>query len=192
MLQLLFLDESPTATPSTSTSPAPLPGGNPSTAVLTWGEALAALGITAAVILLIGLGLLLTRRTASVRSWIALSLVAGLVLFCVLAFAIDDPSARSTLIGALGAAVGSVIAFYFTSKATEQTHQLLAATMGTESIPDLSNLSEAKAKERLGTTSLQLVTALDSPAPDNLTVTKQDPIAGTTAPKGASVFVTYG
>ncbi|MFG2820944.1 PASTA domain-containing protein [Kitasatospora sp. NPDC048365] len=151
------------------------------------------MGITAAVILLIGLGLLLARRPVTVRSWLALMLVAGLLLFSVLSFAVNDSATRGTLLGAVGAVVGTVVAFYFTSKTTEQTNQLLAATVGTESVPDLSNLSEAQAKEKLGATSLRLVTAPTSQPPSGTaTVTGQEPIAGTVVPKGASIFVTYG
>src|SRR5450631_855744 len=36
-----------------------------------------------------------------VRSWIAISLVIGLLLFCALTFAVPDTALRSTLIGAL-------------------------------------------------------------------------------------------
>ncbi|WP_143094155.1 hypothetical protein [Streptacidiphilus jiangxiensis] len=50
-----------------------------------------------------------------VRSWIALSLIAGLLLYFGLAFAVDGPTLRSTLAGAVGAAVGSTTAYYFSS-----------------------------------------------------------------------------
>src|ERR1035437_5369160 len=47
-----------------------------------------------------------------VRSWIAVSLVIGLLLFCALTFAIEDQTVRSTLIGGLTASAGSAMAYY--------------------------------------------------------------------------------
>jgi Putative Ig domain len=55
-----------------------------------------------------------------IRSWIAISLVMGLLVFCATAFLIDDASLRSTLYGGLIASVGAAIAFYFSSKGADQ------------------------------------------------------------------------
>jgi hypothetical protein len=56
-----------------------------------------------------------------IRSWIAISLVMGLPVFCATAFLINDASLRSTLYGGLIASVGAAIAFYFSSKAADQS-----------------------------------------------------------------------
>lgn len=55
-----------------------------------------------------------------VRSWIAISLVMGLLVFCATAFLINDASLRSTLFGGLIASVGAAVAFYFSSKGADQ------------------------------------------------------------------------
>jgi hypothetical protein len=65
-----------------------------------------------------------------VRSWIAISLVMGLLVFCATAFLIDDPSLRSTLYGGLIASVGAAVAFYFSSKGADQARSdILNATL---------------------------------------------------------------
>ena len=56
-----------------------------------------------------------------IRSWVALSLVLGLLAFCAVAFAIGDKASRSALLGALTASVGAAIAFYFSQRASEAT-----------------------------------------------------------------------
>ena len=55
-----------------------------------------------------------------VRSWLAVSLVFGLLAFCAAAFWIDDPQLRNTLIGGLVASAGAATAFYFSSKGADQ------------------------------------------------------------------------
>ena len=56
-----------------------------------------------------------------IRSWIAISLVLGLLAFCAAAFLITDTTLRSTLFGGLIASVGAAIAFYFSSSAADKT-----------------------------------------------------------------------
>jgi hypothetical protein len=55
-----------------------------------------------------------------VRSWIAISLVMGLLVFCGAAFLVDDMTLRSTLLGGLVSSVGGAVAFYFSSKTADQ------------------------------------------------------------------------
>lgn len=55
-----------------------------------------------------------------IRSWIAITLVLALVVFCAGAFLIDDANLRSTLFGGLIASVGAAVAFYFSSKNADQ------------------------------------------------------------------------
>ncbi|WP_165845641.1 PASTA domain-containing protein [Streptacidiphilus pinicola] len=136
-------------------------------------------------------------KESVVRSWIALSLVTGLLIFCAVAFAIDDSPLRSTLMGALAAAVGSATAFYFSSKSTEQAQQaqkdLVNATVGTETVPKLVGSTQEKAAQALGTTSLKLVTAQSSMPPGGeKVVATQDPVEGAEVVKNTPVTVTYG
>lgn len=55
-----------------------------------------------------------------IRSWIAISLVMGLLVFCAAAFLVEESSLRSTLFGGLIASVSAAVAFYFSSKSADQ------------------------------------------------------------------------
>ncbi|MGN6377484.1 MAG: Ig domain-containing protein [Gaiellales bacterium] len=55
-----------------------------------------------------------------VRSWIAIALVLGLLVFCATSFVVGDSALRSTLFGGLVASVGAAVAFYFSSKSADQ------------------------------------------------------------------------
>ncbi len=65
-----------------------------------------------------------------IRSWIAISLVMGLVVFCAAAFLIDDSSLRSTLFGGLVTAVGAAVAFYFSAQAADQARTDVLSALG--------------------------------------------------------------
>ncbi len=54
-----------------------------------------------------------------VRSWLAVSLVLGLLSTCAAAFEINDPQLRNTLLGGLVASTGAATAFYFSSKGAD-------------------------------------------------------------------------
>jgi hypothetical protein len=54
-----------------------------------------------------------------VRSWLAITLVLGLLTTCAAAFEIDDPQLRNTLLGGLVASAGAAVAFYFSSKGAD-------------------------------------------------------------------------
>jgi PASTA domain len=126
-----------------------------------------------------------------VRSWIAISLVIGLLLFCALTFAVPDTTLRSTLIGALTASVGSAIAYYFSTKSAEQARQDLMTTIaGSEVVPDLHGMNAATAATTLGKTSLKLEINPPGSKDPTATVLSQNPNRGVSAPKGSSVQVT--
>ena len=167
---------------------------------LSWGEALAVVGIVAGAIVVIGFVVILARRVGGkdpeqsvVRSWIALILVAGLVLFCAVTFAINDPNLRSTVFGGLTASVGAAVAFYFSSKASDQARKdILSATFGTETVPNLSKMTEADATTTLGKTSLKLQVSPDSSKDADAVVTTQQPPKDSVVTKGSTVVVTLG
>ncbi|MFB7510457.1 PASTA domain-containing protein [Streptomyces broussonetiae] len=171
--------------------------------MISWGHIQVLLWLFLGALALIGVVLVIARycvpsRSASadgiVRSWIALALVAGLLVFCAVAFAVRDANLRSTLIGALAAAAGSTIAFYFSGKHAEEARQdvLSAAFGGQEVVPDLTECTEQQASEILGKTSLQLDLAPGSgPSAPPATITGQDPARGSTAPRGTTVKVTF-
>lgn len=167
---------------------------------LSWGQTLAIIGIIAGVIVVIGVVVIIARSVGGkdpeqsvVRSWLALTLVAGLVLFCAVTFAINDPNLRSTVFGGLTASVGAAVAFYFSSKGSDQARKdILNATFGTETVPDLSNKNEADATATLGKTSLKLEVSADSSKADNAVVKTQLPPKDSVVRRGSSVVVTLG
>jgi hypothetical protein len=99
------------------------------------------LGILAAgVVVIVGRKTLpsdATRQRAStipsepaslIRSWIAIALVIGLLIFCGAAFLVDNETLRSTLTGGLVASVGAAVAFYFSSKSADQARTDILGT----------------------------------------------------------------
>jgi hypothetical protein len=166
---------------------------------LSWRETLAVLGIVAVTVLLIGFLVIVARSRVGgkdpaqsvVRSWIALTLVAGLVLFCAVTFAINDPNLQNTIFGGLTASVGAALAFYFSSKSSDQARQdILNATFGTETVPDLTGRTEDQATALLGKTSLKLEVSPGSSTAANATVGSQQPPKDSVVRKGSSVVVT--
>src|SRR5215471_4418464 len=119
--------------------------GTTSQSTLSWGETVLGMSITAGVIIAIGLIVVFARSRDTgqsadtgqskdtgqsvVRSWIALAQVAGLVLFCAVTLAINAPDLRSTLFGGLTTSVGAAVAFYFSSKASDQARQDILQAM---------------------------------------------------------------
>ncbi len=166
---------------------------------LSWRQTLAVLGIIAITVLLIGLLVIFARSRVEsndptqsvVRSWIALTLVAGLVLFCAVTFAINDPDLQNTIFGGLTASVGAAIAFYFSSKSSDQARQdILNATFGTETVPALKGLTEDEATGLLGKTSLKLEVSPGSSTAADVKVESQQPPQNSVVRKGSSVVVT--
>jgi hypothetical protein len=165
---------------------------------LSWGQVLTLVGIIAGTIVVIGVVVIIARSTGGkdpeqsvVRSWLALILVAGLVLFCAVTFAINDSNLRSTVFGGLTASVGAAVAFYFSSKGADQARKdILSAAFGTETVPDLSNKTEADATAALGKTSLKLEVSPDSSGVDNAVIKTQRPPKDSVVTKGSSVVVT--
>src|SRR3954469_23253868 len=133
-------------------------------------------------------------RAGLVRSWIAISLVLGLLVFCAASLAIGDSALRSTLVGALAAAVGAAIAFYFSAHQADQSRQdLLTAAAGTVTVPEITDLTLAKASALLAKTSLRLLIDPASSAladDDRSHVATQDPDPGTEARRGSTVRIT--
>jgi FtsH-binding integral membrane protein len=169
---------------------------------LTWGQTLVVMAAVLLGVLLVGLIVILGRsrgsrkdpRASLVRSWIAISLVLGLLLFCASAFAVADASLRSTLVGALAAAVGTAIAFYFSSHQADQARRdLLTATVGSVTVPKITGVTLARALATLAKTSLLLQVDPASAAfaeDDQVMVASQDPNPDVQAQPGSAVRVT--
>jgi len=184
-------------------------------ATLSHSDFLLVLGLTVAAILLSGLVVILGRKVLSpkttsavtapaqqdgdggpdatiIRSWLAIALVTGLLLFCAAAFAIDDESLRSTLIGGLVASASAAVAFYFSSKSSDQARSdILSAALGTVEVPNLVGMTVAQAKAVMATTSLSL--RIDpSTAVDTATVKSQMPAANSSMRAGGVVVIEAG
>ena len=166
---------------------------------LSFLQMLAVLGIAAGAIIVAGLIVLWGRTVMKtggetdqslVRSWLALTLVIGLVLFCGVALFLNDTNLRSVLIGGLTASAGTAIAFYFSSKSADQARQdILKVTFGTETVPDLEGCTREKALGQLGQTSLQLVVDPASSTAADATVVSQIPLKDSQVLKGSQVVV---
>jgi uncharacterized iron-regulated membrane protein len=166
---------------------------------LSFLQMLAVLGIAAGAIIVAGLIVLWGRTVMKtsgetdqslVRSWLALTLVIGLVLFCGVSLFLSDTNLRSVLIGGLTASAGTAIAFYFSSKSADQARQdILKVTFGSETVPDLKGCTREKALGRLGQTSLQLVVDPASSTADDATVVSQTPVKDSQVLKGSQVVV---
>jgi hypothetical protein len=105
-----------------------------------WLFLVVAVGVLlAGVVVIVGRSLLdkgqSDQPASLIRSWIAISLVLGLLAFCAAAFLISDTTLRSTLFGGLIASVSAAVAFYFSSSAADRTradilHAAIAISQG--------------------------------------------------------------
>jgi len=165
------------------------------------GEAAALLVVLVVVaVLLVGLLILQGRQTLNppqsagadsgpslVRSWLAVSLVMGLLIFCAVVLAISDASLRSTLFGGLIASAGAAVAFYFSSKDADQARKdILNAAFGLEDVPQLVGRTVADAMIAMAPIPLELaVNPLD--AAPKAVISQQQPPAGATIRGGGRV-----
>lgn len=190
---------------------------------LSWWQALSAAGVLSVVALLAGLIIIYGRNKFAgpkqgnapqpgqagggapgqapqgadgdfIRSWTAIILVIGLITFCAFAFAVNDSTLRSTLIGGLIASVGSAVAFYFSSKAADKARQDVAnaATFGTDLVPSLIGKTQDEATQILGKTSFSLIEDPGMPQDQSSKISTQNPAAYSNAPRGSSIVVTFG
>lgn len=107
--------------------------------IMTAGEVFRFAVLIIVGLILIGVLILIWRqrgpaegrgRVSLVRSWIAVGLIFGLLMFCLLSFSMSDGGLRDTLMGGLTTSVGAAIAYYFSSKSGEQARQDLTEAMG--------------------------------------------------------------
>jgi hypothetical protein len=125
-----------------------------------------------------------------VRSWIAISLVGGLLVFCAVALSLGDSTLQSTLFGGLVASVGGAVAFYFSSKSAEQARQdVLSVAQVTVSVPSLRGKTIGEAQAEMATMPLLLVINGPSAKPTNMVI-DQSPAAGSSVRSGSQVSIT--
>ena len=131
------------------------------------------------------------RESTLVRSWLAISLVGGLLIFVTLSFYIDDTTLRSTLVGGLVASASAAVAFYFASKASDQARRdILNAALGATTVPDLMGKTIAEVNKALAATSLRGETDPPAPAAD-AQVVEQHPAAYQPATHGSAVQTVF-
>lgn len=125
-----------------------------------------------------------------VRSWLAISLVGGLLIFVAVSFWLDDTTLRSTLVGGVVASAGAAVAFYFASKSSDQARRdILSATLPSTAVPDLVGKDAATVHEIIASTSLRV--ELRPPTPGaGATVITQIPAANQPAFASSTVVAT--
>jgi hypothetical protein len=126
----------------------------------------------------------------TIRAWLAVSLVGGLLIFSAASFWFDDTTLRSALIGGVVANAGAAVAFYFASKSSDQARKdILNAALPTVLVPNLDGMSLASVQAAIAKLPLTLVTVPPEPAAD-AKVKSQDPLAHTPTHAGATVTAT--
>jgi PASTA domain-containing protein len=125
-----------------------------------------------------------------VRSWLAMSLVGGLLIFAAVSFWLDDTTLRSTLIGGVIANAGAAVAFYFASKSSDQARRdILNAALPSAVVPDLIGNNLATAQQAVAATPFRLEVSPANPSPD-AQVVSQHPAANQPAMAGSPVAAT--
>ncbi len=125
------------------------------------------------------------------RSWLALALVGGLLIFAAVSFQLDDTALRSSLLGGVIASAGAATAFYFASKSSDQARQdILNASLPTVTAPSLIGKTKAEVNSALAGAPLYL-DALPTTAPDTWSAVSQDPQPNQQTPTGSRVHVTF-
>jgi PASTA domain len=127
-----------------------------------------------------------------IRSWLAISLAGGLLLFCAISFGLDDTTLRSTLIGGLVANAGAAVAFYFASRASDQArHDILTASFPSVLVPNLVGKKESEVNSIMATTSLHLVSRPPDRNKDAATVVFQNPTANQAVPQSSQISAEF-
>jgi beta-lactam-binding protein with PASTA domain len=126
-----------------------------------------------------------------IRSWLAIVLVSGLLLFGALSFTLDASELRNLLMGGVIASAGTATAFYFASKESENTQRnLLNAVFGaTTKVPNVAGITVGDARRIMQAVGLTFETN-PAAATDSQTVTDTQPTAGTPIQPGAEVAAT--
>ncbi len=213
LLVLVFL-QNPVAMAESTTGPSPSPSASTSTVThLTADAGNVALALVVVLMLVTGLVLVVGRlllegsaasraqsssrdseksTTSFVRSWLALALVGGLLIFIAVSFWLDDPTLRNTLIGGLVASVAAAVAYYFSAKSSDQARRdLLSAVLPSATVPDLLNKNLAEVHKAFASSPLRVETDPQTPA-DGAQVASQMPAGGLSAPSGSTVVATFG
>jgi hypothetical protein len=125
------------------------------------------------------------------RSWLAISLVGGMLIFSAVSFQLDDTTLRSSLLGGVIASAGAATAFYFASKSSDQARQdILNASFPTTTTPNLLGHTKSDVNAALAGTPLYL-DASPMTAADDWIVVSQDPQPNQQTPTGSRVHTIF-
>jgi hypothetical protein len=125
------------------------------------------------------------------RSWLAISLVGGLLIFSAVSFQLDDTTLRSSLLGGVIASAGAATAFYFASKSADQARQdILNASVPSTATPNLIGHTKSEVNAALAGTPLYLDPA-PTAAGDDWVALSQDPPPNQQTATGSRVHVAF-
>lgn len=125
------------------------------------------------------------------RSWLAISLVGGLLIFSAVSFQLDNTTLQSSLLGGVIASAGAAAAFYFASKSADQARQdILNASFPTTTTPSLLGQTRSGVNAALAGTPLYLEAAPTTAADDWIAVS-QDPQPNQQTPTGSRVHTVF-
>jgi hypothetical protein len=125
------------------------------------------------------------------RSWLAISLVGGLLIFSAVSFQLDDTTLRSSLLGGVIASAGAAAAFYFASKSADQARQdILNAAFPTTTAPTLVGKARSDVNAALAGSPLFLDASPTTADPDWIAVS-QDPQPNQQTPTGSRVHIIF-
>ena len=125
------------------------------------------------------------------RSWLAIALVGGLLIFSAVSFQLDDTTLRSSLLGGVIASAGAATAFYFASKSADQARQdILNASFPTTTTPSLLGQTRSGVNAALAGTPLYL-DASPTTAADDWIAISQDPQPNQQTPTGSRVHTVF-
>src|SRR5262249_35243953 len=121
------------------------------------------------------------------RSWLAVSLVGGLLVFTAVSFWLDDTQLRNTLIGGVVASAGAAAAFYFASKGADRAREdILGAALPAITVPNVVGKSRAEAEAALARLPVRADLDPATAAPESQ-VLEQYPLANQTTPTGSHI-----
>ncbi|QTE30929.1 PASTA domain-containing protein [Pengzhenrongella sicca] len=125
------------------------------------------------------------------RPVLAVLLVGTVLILAAASLSFKDTDTRNLLVGGVISLSSGVVAFYFaSSSATEARRDLLTATGGGVSAPDVVGKTLQEAQVIISGSSVALKLP-DPPPAAGATVKSQDPAAGTLVRQGSTLHLTF-
>ena len=129
--------------------------------------------------------------TSIVRSWLAITLVGGLLVLGAASFGLADETLRSTVVGGVVSASSAAVAFYFAGKAASEARKDLvnAQNVTLVAVPDLQGLTIDAARGKASGQGLFLAFDPGVQFSGTDVVASSSPPAGTQVQSGAYIVV---